>query len=411
MPESHDPVSKLSLVILNEITRRKLVDESTGFHDFLRAAEPSAETTLWAYEPLQELIWWYVNRNVDRAFKDSLKNTTHNQHTVPNFANKSLGKRYNGFVQETFFGQSVTFPKGLKSLQATYDHINYDWKVEAFHNKDISVFQNIYDLNETKLPEKFVECFLGAFEDDASRVFQRLSQNISDQRITWGERVILSCYAVLQGIRTEIWKTEREKIVNRMVERTLNFGPIGNMTEAEVKETVLNELGIEFQHFGASVLHSLTLERINLFFARRWSFFHAPDGLITSLHPLASFDSNRFDMFTGGILHPSHLMFPLGRNLLWVMSFPDPKTSSLLDKGSTLTRGENRFINEILSLKADKIYCHPDDARQIVPHLYRTDAIRYYSTTSSWEIDNISDPYKISNTDELLNFIPRRWQV
>lgn len=402
-----DILAQVPLAMLDNDYRQKFLDGATGYREIMRDKTPSEATVLWHFKQLQDLIVLYINHSVEKAYKKAKSDKTENQHTVPDFANKSLGKQFSSRTQEIICNQLVTFPNGLKSIKGNYNYKTRRWELSSTPNKNISVFQNIYDLEEGDIPPKLVECFLAVVENDTSSIVQRLAQDPSNARVTWAERIVLSCYAVLQSSRTSGWKQNMERGMKNLVKMSRMIDP--TMTEEEAKQNAINQLGVEWQDFGFSVLHSLDLERINIFFAREWNFLYAPDGLVTSLYPLGSLDADRWYMFSGGIIHPTHLMFPLGRNLLWVLSADESFDPSLINSGLELTSEENHFVNQLFSIKMNEVYCHPDDAEKIFSSLYRTDVINYYSSRTSWEVNEEDDPYKIALAADLFHATPNRW--
>lgn len=405
-----------SLIIWNEIDRREFVNRNRKtFKQFMKDAGVSRPFSVWDEVGSQNFIKWYINRNVEIAFQQAPKETaTENQHTVPKFTNISLGKQYDVLTQEIICDQIVDFVPtdkkslNLNSLQILFNYEDNKWNtIDTIPTREISVFQNIYDSAKLKLPEKFVECFLGAFEVDASRIIQRITQNPDEQDVTWTERIILACYGILQEIRTISHKTGRDENISQFIDYSQRLN--SSMTATEAEQNIIDQVGLQFQDFGSSVVYGLTLEKINIFLCKKWSFLHAPDGLVTSLHPMGTFDTNRWYMFSDNITHPSHIVFPLGRNLLWVLSLPDWRVPLLTARGVTLTSEEGQFANQLLSIKVDTIYCHPDDADKILPYLYRTDAINYYSELPSILVSNVTDPYKINRATKLFNSVPGRW--
>lgn len=405
-----------SLVISDPTARKKYVaNNSKACTQWLKDKGVSKPFSVWDWDQknCEGFIKWYINRNVERALTQAPKATTSNQHTVPNFTNKSFGKIYDHtkFTQEIICNQLVGFAPcvkslGVQSLEVGYNDETSKWDViKATPTQTISTFHNIYDSTGFGFPEKFVECFLSEFEGDASRIIQRISKNINNQNISWAERVILACYGVLQESRTVGWKIGRDEGFAQITQMIQRMAP--TMTKESAEQTIIDQLGIEIQDFGASVFGSLTLDRINIFLARQWNFFCAPEGLITSLYPLGSYDKDRWYMFSDNLKHPDHLMLPLGRNLLWVLSGPNLEVT-LLGKDVILNPDENYFVNEMLSLRVSIIYCHPDDAEIILPKLYRTEAIDYYSDLPSDMVSSSTDPYKIASTVDLFKFVPER---
>lgn len=393
------------LILEKESDRAILINRDGPLNDYMA----SYPTNLSTDEELQLFVAWYVNRNVEKAIQKTLSDSTKEQHTVPRLTNKCLGKHFNSVTYEVICGTSIKFPQGPYNIKATYDLTNKIWNLQPFPNKKLSVFRNIYDFQHPDLPSKFIECFLWTFETDVAKIIQRISKDINAQEISWAERVILSCYGVLQNARTNEMKTLNNLLFSKMVELEQHITPV--MKKEDAVKSILKRLDISSEGltFGSSVLKSLTLENINNFFKRKWTFLKAPDGLLTSLHPLGAFDLDHVLMFGSGFHYPTHLMLPLGRNLLWVASNIYDEHSALSEEEKlVLSTEDNQFVNRILSLRINEIHCHPEDADKIIPYLSRTEAIEFYLKGSSL-LDEVNNQVNHQIVFDLFGSIPRRW--
>lgn len=363
-------------ILINKTETRKNFLEGCliDIKSLKRISDPCPTCTIWDIDNLDIAIAYYLNNKLNTAVEEASTNMTDNQHTVPRFINESFGLHIaqKEKITKKYFHKDqsldVEFTTGIKSLVL---HENKDFlSLGQASTRKISIYDKIYDLPKNKyadLPDKTVECLAKGIETDAGEIIAALVKN-PRMDVTLYQRIVLSCYCLLQLLRTEFRLSINKKIYEEIINFTEEFNEKSSAKLDPEKDTVVQELKKAQEEFGLYILSGFTLEILNLIFARDWSFIKAPHGLIITENPFALYN---FSYRTnGGLINNKFYMLPLNRNLLWSLEGPPFENKRVADNAMPLDENENRFIVQLFSEspEMDK-FCHPDDGEWIIKNL------------------------------------------
>lgn len=357
-------------LILDEIARTKFLNdtkelwENAGKHEGKPiVGEHLKPEERWTF---RILIAHYLNYAYARAIHKAKTSTTSNQHTVPDFNNKTfaLYTTEQPFVYEgeTYAGYSINSAVSVET-NSLFRH-----QSEIVPNKKISIVENIYDWDDSSSPEekKLTEEFLAMLETDSSTIIRNMAPNY---KVNMTDRIALSVYFTAQSLRTTNRKNALDMNYNNVVElveqtRDKKLSMNSPTVENTIREQIEDILGP--RNFGMNLINQLGVVNIHEFmFMRQWNWVEIPEGNIFSLDPVASYSEHLQTLYSGGVGVASRFIFPIQRNLTVIMNHPVYFIEEGQDSVLTLDDKEREFLLRIEIFNYGpwaKIYYHPEDS-------------------------------------------------